>query len=248
MQNRLIKAAAAVMCACLVTGVLAVIPDSAQGAGKAAAIVTSAKRTMLKRAGSEEYEKLKVNTMLYEGDAVRVKRWGRAGLALTGGAEVRLKSNSYFKLTGSGVEKEQEVKLSLGRIWTKLLHKMAKVRVRTPTAVAAVRGTEADVEMRDIMTVKVYEGHVDLVNDQGTQSLTAGQMSQVAGADSAPSAPKAMQPGDYDTWQKKIKIENMDKFIQMLKAELGKPGEKTMEFDIQKGDKTKKLKIKLRKE
>ena len=37
----------------------------------------------------------------------------------------------------------------------------------------------------------------------------------------------------------------MDKLIELLISELGKPGEKTMEFDIKKGDKTKKLKIKL---
>lgn len=249
MQNRLIKAAAAGMCACLVTGILAITPDSVQGAGKAAAIVTFVKgKVQVKRAGSEKFEKLKVNTMLYEGDAIRVKRWARAGLALTGGAEVRLKSNSYFKLTGSGLAKEQEVGLSFGRIWTKMLHKMARLNVRTPTAVAAVRGTEADIEMRKIMTVKVYEGHVDLMNDNGTQTLTAGQTSQVSGADSAPSAPRNMTPAEYATWQDKIKIENMDKLIELLKAELSKPGEKTMEFDIQKGGKTKKLKIKLRKD
>lgn len=245
MQSRLIKAAAVAMCACLVTGVLAIIPDSAQGAGKAAAIVTFVKgKVQLKRAGSEKYEKLKVNTMLYEGDAVRVKRWARAGLVLSGGAEVRLNSNSYFELVEGG--KDQKVKMSLGQIWTKMLHKMARLNVHTPTAVIAVRGTEADVEMRKIMTVKVYEGEVDVMNDYGKQSLTAGQVSRVADAASAPSAPREMKQSEYETWQGKIKVKDIDKFIEMLKAEM--PDEKTLEFDIEKGDEIRKTKVKLKKE
>ena len=57
MQTRLIKTAAALICACLVTGMFAVIPDSVQGAGKAAAVVTFVKgRVQVKRAGSDGNE------------------------------------------------------------------------------------------------------------------------------------------------------------------------------------------------
>ena len=109
MQNRLMKVLAAVVCACLVAAGFAVAPCVAQEAGQggAAAIVTFVKRSVwVKRAGAEKYEKLKVNTMLYKGDAVRVKKWSRAGLALACGAEVRLNSNSYFELTGEEKSKK----------------------------------------------------------------------------------------------------------------------------------------------
>jgi hypothetical protein len=50
------------------------------------------------------------------------------------------------------------------------LHGKAGMQIKSPTAVAAVRGTEADVDVDNRMVVKVYEGLVDVSNDQGSQS------------------------------------------------------------------------------
>jgi hypothetical protein len=89
--------------------------------------------------------------------------------------------------------------------------------VRTPSAVCAVRGTEADIEQRSLLTVKVYEGHVDVQNSLGKQSLRAGQMTTVAGANAAPDAPKDMSGKEAGKWQEEIKVSDYDKFINLLK-------------------------------
>ena len=169
----------------------------------------------VKRSGEKEFAELKVNDMLYPGDNIKTGAGARAGLVTKGGAEVRLNENSNFEISGSGKLREM-LRLSVGQLWTRMLHKMAKINVRTPSAVCAVRGTEADIEQRSLLTVKVYEGHVDVQNSLGKQSLKAGQMTTVAGANAAPEAAKAMSGSDAGKWQDEIKVSDYDKFIKLM--------------------------------
>ena len=131
----------------------------------------------------------------------------------------------------------QIIELGFGQLWTRMLHKMAKINVKTPTAVCAIRGTEADIEERDMLTVKVYEGHVDVENASGKQSLKAGQMSTVAGAGAAPASPSEMGAGD--------KGEDIGKYLDSLNSEVSK--ERKLKLKIQKNGKTKEIEIKLKK-
>jgi ferric-dicitrate binding protein FerR (iron transport regulator) len=122
---------------------------------------------------------------------------------------------------------------------------MAKLDVRTPAAVCAIRGTEADIEQRDLLTVKVYEGHVDVQNQQGRQSLKAGQMSTVSGAGAAPGAAKQMGAADKRNWQEGMTVQDMKSFTDKLAAESG--GDKKLRLKVDKGGTTKDVEIKLKK-
>ena len=177
----------------------------------------------VKRAGENNFSELKVNDMLYPGDSIKTAAGSRAGLVTKGGAEVRLNENSTFEMSAGGKLREM-LNLSVGQLWTRMLHKMAKINVRTPSAVCAIRGTEADIEQRSLLTVKVYEGHVDVSNSLGKQQLRAGQMTTVAGANAAPEAAKKMAGTDTGNWQDGLKLSDYDKFIKLLKesAESGK--------------------------
>ncbi len=181
-----------------------------------AVAVYVAGEVQVKRAGETAYAELKVNDMLYAGDAIKTGAASRAGIVTKGGAEVRLNENSNFEIAPSGKLREM-INLSVGQLWTRMLHRMSKINVRTPSAVCAVRGTEADIEQRSLLTVKVYEGHVDVQNSLGKQSLAAGQMTTVAGANAAPDAPKKMSGTDAGKWQEEIKVSDYDKFVNMLK-------------------------------
>lgn len=169
----------------------------------------------VRRSGEKEFAELKVNDMLYPGDNIKTGPGARAGLVTKGGAEVRLNENSNFEISSSGKLRDM-LSLSVGQLWTRMLHKMAKINVRTPSAVCAVRGTEADIEQRSLLTVKVYEGHVDVQNSLGKQSLKAGQMTTVAGANAAPEAAKAMSGADQGKWQEEVKVSDYDKFIKLM--------------------------------
>ena len=149
------------------------------------------------------------------------------------------------EIESGGGTKPTSVKTSLGQGWTRLLHGKSGIRVRTPVAVCAVRGTEADIDYNGRMTVKVYEGHVDVSNDQGTQSMTAGQMTSVGGAGQAPAAPKAMEAGDIGTWQNGLKPADLDKSQGLLKLAAEK--NRTLELEMDKDGQKKKIKINLEK-
>lgn len=180
---------------------------------------------------------LKLRQSVYEGDAIKTGPNDKAAVAFLGGAEVRITGGSQFKVN-SGGNKPVELGTRWGKLWSRMVGAGGSFSVRTPAAVAAVRGTEADVEAFDQTTVKVYEGHVDLSNDKGSQSLQAGQMS-AASAGGAPDAPRQMGEGDLETWQNGISVIDASKQLQKLQKE----AEKYRDVEI-KGSKNLKLKLK----
>ncbi|HBB67570.1 MAG: hypothetical protein A2X28_02615 [Elusimicrobia bacterium GWA2_56_46] len=221
------------------------LPGRAAAAGRVNAIVVYVSGDVqVKRSGGSAFEPLALNDMLYFGDEVKTGPSSRASLATKGGAEVRLNENSTFN-TDARAGANGMLRLKVGQLWTRMLHKMAKLDVRTPSAVCAVRGTEADIEQRSLLTVKVYEGHVDVQNSLGRQSLAAGQMSTVSGAGAAPAAARKMGASDVGNWQEGITSKDMQKFLDKLSSEAG--GEKKLKLKIDKDGKTKDVEIKLKK-
>ncbi len=228
------------------TAVASRLPCSAGTAGTVNAIVVYVKGdAKVKRAGVDAYSALALNDLLYAGDDVKTGASGMVSLATKGGAEVRINENSVFNIE-SGNRVRELLHLAGGQLWTRMLHKMATLDVKTPSAVCAIRGTEADIEQRSLLTVKVYEGHVDVENPLGKQSLTAGQMSTVSGAGSAPAAAKQMSASDKGDWQKGGAAKDLQKFLDKLAA-AGGGGQKKLKLKIDKGGKTKDVEIQLKK-
>ena len=212
--------------------------------GEICAVVVYTKGSVeVLRAGEKTYKDIDANETLFIGDKIKTGRWGRASVVIKSGAEVRVNKNSEFEVSPEGDLKEV-IKLSFGQIWTKMLHKMGNVRIKTPTAVCAVRGTEADIEQRKLMTVKVYEGHVDVENANGKQSLFAGQMTTVAGPNSAPSAAAEMKKGDQGDWQQKINVKDIEKYLEKFKDS---KDDQTLKVKINKAGQEKEVEIKMKK-
>lgn len=106
---------------------------------------------------------------LEEGDRVVTAEGGTAEVCLDGGSLITVRENSDFKLekTAKG---ESSFYLALGSLLAKI-QKLGdqRLKVRTPTAVAAVRGTEFGVEVDgDDSHVGVFdEGKVEVTGDKG---------------------------------------------------------------------------------
>ena len=200
-----------------------------------------------KREGAKSFRPLKFNEMLNEGDTVKTGHGVRVAVAFVGGAELRINEDSVFRMESGGGSKPTSVYTEFGNAWTRLLHGRSGMQVRTPSAVAAVRGTEADVNMgAGPMTVKVYEGFVDVINDKGTTALKAGQQTQVAGGGQAPQAAKPMSATDYGTWQNGLKAVNLEKSLKLLDAAADKS--RTLELEMKGRDgKDKKVRLHLEK-
>ena len=189
--------------------------------------------------------RLQLNQFVNEGDEIVTKAGEFVSIAFVGGAEVRISENSTFKVESGGGTRPTQLFSSIGKAWTRLLHGkgFSGINIRTPSAVAAVRGTEADVESGERMTVKVYEGHVDVYNDHGKQALVAGQMTRVASAQAAPEPPKAMENDDKESWQDGMKVKNVEKQIRRLQGEADR--RRTLELKSKDG---KKIKLNLEKQ
>jgi hypothetical protein len=196
-----------------------------------------------KRVGATAFKALKLNDMVNEGDVIKTGHGVRVGVAFVGGAELRINEDSSFRMDSGGGSKPTSVFTEFGDAWTRLIHGRAGMEVRTPTAVAAVRGTEADVNYGSgPMTVKVYEGLVDVMNGKGTTSLRAGQQTSVAGAGAAPEAAKAMAPQDYGTWHKGLKASDLTKSLKLLDNAADR--QRTLDLQMKGRDgKDKKLRL-----
>ncbi|MBI4422791.1 MAG: FecR domain-containing protein [Elusimicrobia bacterium] len=215
-------------------------------AAPVAGVVTSLEgKPEIKARGTGAYKRIKRSQMVYEGDSLKTAAGEKLALVLVGGVEFRMNENSVFEVrSGGGGTQDASLFTRLGQAWTKRLSGMAGLRVKTPSAVAAVRGTEADVDAEEQqLTLKVYEGHVDLL-DAGEantlSSLTAGEMAD-AGASGV--SKRAMSEGDYGTWQQGMEAKNLDKDMQRLQKEAEKT--RTLKFKDKDG---KELEIPIRKQ
>jgi hypothetical protein len=212
----------------------------AKAASPVAGVVISIEgKPEFKKNDAKAFKPLKLNEMLSEGDTVRTGAGTRVGVAFVGGAELRINENSSFKMESGGGAKPTSVFTEFGNAWTRLLHGKSGIQVRTPSAVAAVRGTEADVDQgAGPMTVKVYEGFVDVINPKGTTALRAGQQTSVAGAGSAPGAARAMSASDYGTWQNALKAKDINGSLKLLETAADKS--RTLELEMKDKDGNKK--------
>lgn len=217
---------------------------AARAASPVAGVVISIEgKPEVQRAGEKGFKALKFNEMLREGDSVKTGHGAKVAVAFVGGAELRINEDSTFKMESGGGSKPTSVFTEFGNAWTRLLHGKSGMRVRTPNAVAAVRGTEADVSLgAGPMTVKVYEGFVDVMNDKGTTALRAGQQTQVAGAGAAPQAARDMTAADYGTWQEALKAADLNKSLKLLDAAAVK--DRALDLDMKDKDgRPKKLRM-----
>jgi hypothetical protein len=119
--------------------------------------------------GGEAWEKAKPNRPVFEGDVIRTAPKSRAEITLQGGGKMRIGENSELELTAANVKpmtKNFSANLKKGNIFVSakaVFGEKKSVSVRTPTAVAAIRGTKYRAKAGDDESeVLVYDGKVDV--------------------------------------------------------------------------------------
>lgn len=198
----------------------------------------------LRRPGAADTPHLKQRDELHIGDIVETGPGGSASLVLLYGSEIRLNENTLLEFI-PGKKKNDIASLMRGQVWTRMLHKRGGLQIKTTGAICAVRGTEADIEQLEMLTVKVYEGRVDVSNDAGKVTLKAGEMTRVAGPASAPGKAVKMKPADFGRWHEGITSPAIIKFLEELRSA---QGEKKLRFNVGDRDgEDKDVSIKLKK-
>lgn len=159
------------------------------------------------RAGSEFRAALD-GDVFATGDVVRASDSGLGLLAFFDGSTVSVDPKAQVRVaalarTGSGALQVQ-LEQTAGRTWssvTKPLASDSKFEIKTPSMVAAVRGTlfETIVETRPdgtvVTTIRAFEGEVLVQAIGGGQVVVgAGQQVAIAGNEPAPSAPQQQPP------------------------------------------------------
>ena len=120
------------------------------------------------RSGSD-WSKAKPNQPVFEGNHIRTQEKSRCEIVLKGGGKVRIGEKSELELNEADVKpmvKNFNANLKKGSVWVSAkaaFGEKKNVSVRTPTAVAAIRGTVFKAKAgEDESSVQVYDGNVDV--------------------------------------------------------------------------------------
>ena len=118
---------------------------------------------------SSDWKKAKPNQPVFEGNTIRTQAKSRCEIILTGGGKIRLGENSELELNDADVKpmvKNFNANLKKGNIWVSAkaaFGEKKNIAIRTPTAVAAIRGTKFRAKAgADESSVLVYDGKVDV--------------------------------------------------------------------------------------
>ena len=115
------------------------------------------------------WSRAKPNQLVFQGNIIRTQPKSRCEITLTGGGKVRIGENSELELNEADVKpmvKNFNANLKKGDIWVSAkaaFGEKKNIAIRTPTAVAAIRGTKYRAKAGDDeSSVKVYDGKVDV--------------------------------------------------------------------------------------
>lgn len=159
-----------------------------------------------------DWQRVSLNHELFVGDFLKTHAKSRAEITLRGGGKMRISENSELELTQAkvaGLKKDFGATLSKGQVWVAAkaaFGESKNVAVRTPTAVAAIRGTTyravADTAMSSVL---LYDGEVDVIwagvaGSGGPQDQQQGQGPQGGFQIGAPQevAPPEQVPGPFE--------------------------------------------------
>lgn len=174
-----------------------------------AAIVTSISGTLeVFPHGTEKWVKARKGMFLYEGDQLKTGANSRAGITFANGIELKINESSTFTIQ---ITEEREMKnaidLLIGEIFSKIMIEGVKFEMHTPVAVAAVRGTEFNTNVRKsgLTTVLVYKGIVEVWNELGSVTLTEAKKTVVQ-PNQAPQPPQEVDLELEPKWEEEVEI------------------------------------------
>lgn len=126
-----------------------------------------------------EWKPAAIQQRLGEGDFVRTRDASRMAILLSDQTQIRLAANSMMQVKQIGDEQDRGtiLKQHAGRSWAQSKNVPNKLTVETPTAIAAIRGTDWEISVADdgAATLTVLSGEVQFSNAQGAVSVRVGE-------------------------------------------------------------------------
>lgn len=148
-----------------------------------------------------ERKAISVGDILYNGDELISKDESLAAIRFVDdGAIIKLFSNSILTITTKKEEDKlgKQLYLEVGELWSKVKKESGSYQVETPTAVAAVKGTDflTDVKENGDTWLFTFQGVVELKTEKGSVEVGEGETG-IAAKDKAPSTRKT-EEGEVD--------------------------------------------------
>jgi len=138
-----------------------------------------------------------------QGSFVRTGDASRMAILLADQTQIRLASNSraQFVQVGDNKDLDTVIRQHAGRSWTQSKNVPGNLRMETPTAVAAIRGTDWEmvVEEDGRSTLTVLSGEIGFSNDLGAITVKSGEQA-IAEKDKAPVKRLIVNPADRVQW------------------------------------------------
>jgi hypothetical protein len=145
--------------------------------GQIAATKGGEQATLIPR---KTWQRAVVQQDLKAGDVLRTNAAGTLAIVFADGTQVRLGRNSVMVVRLVSRSGPSTLSLQQGRAWGRSPRKRSNLSIETPSATAAIRGTEwAITADEDSSQLQVFSGSVELSNEAGSLTVEAGQAASV---------------------------------------------------------------------
>ncbi|WP_229954654.1 FecR domain-containing protein [Parasphingorhabdus litoris] len=145
--------------------------------GKITATKGGEQATLLPR---KNWQKAVRQQDLKAGDVLRTRAAGTLAIVFVDGTQVRLGRNSVMVVRRVSRRGASTLSLQRGKAWGRSPRNRTNLSIETPSATAAIRGTEWAIEAdADSSRLQVFSGAVELSNEQGGLIVEAGQAATV---------------------------------------------------------------------
>ncbi len=200
----------------------------------AAQIVSLAGRGETWVPSASGWELAKLSQQLDAGTDMRTLALSSAALLLADRTQIRMASNARLRLCQVS-EERTVLDLMVGRLWARTKKTPATLELQTPAAVAAVRGTDWDVEVDEAgrTTLTVLSGSITLSNAHGTVELSPSEQGYVEPG-KAPVKRLLIRPRDRVQWVMANPLD-VTRWAQLQPGELT-PWLQEVRADLERGD------------
>ncbi|THB79901.1 MAG: TonB-dependent receptor [Desulfobacteraceae bacterium] len=147
----------------------------------------------------------RVNQDLYGGNYVRTGRLSRMGILFGDNTQIRLNQKTLLRVKSTdppdAPKRKTILRLDRGRVWTQTKDIPKGLIMETPSATAAIRGTEWDLEVdeKGTATITVLKGEVVFYNDYGRVVVQPSEQAR-AEVGKAPVKIMVVRPKDRVQW------------------------------------------------
>ena len=177
------------------------------GEARVVAAISSMKGNVkIRSANQRKFDTAYKAQMIRTGDWLKTDKNVFVAIVFLDGSIVKIQSNTEIEIKSSRItakELKTQMYISEGQAWSKISKQNnGEFRIKTPTAVASVKGTEFDVDFDDMSestSLVVLEGEVEFGNELGTVIAGAMQGASVT-QDEAP-VEYTVAPEDLPNWQ-----------------------------------------------